>query len=89
MRSGTEEMTTAADEPLDPAAYLQHRILLKALHFAHPVIHEGKQQFIQVASARLAGGRVQMDVYFTDRPEPVDSATITLAEPAKETACAK
>lgn len=75
--------------PLDPEAYRQQMLLLKAMHYASPVMHDGVQQYLQVLTPRLAGGRVQMDVYFTGRPQPVDSATITLAEPAKETACAK
>lgn len=73
-----------ATEPLDPASYLQHRILLKALHFAVPVMHEGKQQFLQVLSARRAGGRIEMDVYLAGVPGAIDSSEITLAEPAKE-----
>lgn len=78
------------DAPLDPAAYLQHRILLKALHFAVPVMHDGRQQFIQVLSARRAGGRIAMDVYLAGVPGAVDSSEITLATPAKETeSCAK
>lgn len=75
--------------PLDPVAYRHHQLLLRAMHYAHEVMHEGLYQYIHTMTPRQAGGRIQMDVYFTGRPEPVDSATITLAEPAKETACAK
>lgn len=65
--------------PLDPVAYRQQMLLLKALHHAHPVMHEGRQQFLHVLTPRLAGGRVQMDVYLQGRATPIDSSEITLA----------
>lgn len=78
----TARHAAVASGPLDPEAYRHQMVLLKALHHAHPVIFEGTQQFLQVLTPRLAGGRVQMDVYLTGRPAPVDSTEITLAEPA-------
>ncbi len=77
---------TLATGPLDPDAYRHQMRLLKAMHHATPVMHEGRQQFLAVLTPRLAGGRVQMDVYLTGRPGAIDSTQITLAEPAKETA---
>lgn len=88
MRSGAEEMTrpggSAPEQagPLDPEAYRHQMLLLKAMHHAYPVVHEGRQQFLQVLTPRLAGGLVLMDVYLQGRPAPIDSNEITLAEPA-------
>lgn len=74
--------TAPDDEPLDPVAYRHQMRLLKLMHFARPVMHDGRLQYLQAMTPRLAGGRVQMDVFFTGRHEPVDSAAITLATPA-------
>lgn len=70
------------DGPLDPEAYRHQMLLLEAMHHCAQVVYEGKCQFLQVLTPRLDGGRVQMDVYLTGRPTPVDSSKITLAEPA-------
>lgn len=72
----------SAPGPLDPEAYRHQMLLLKAMHHAQPVLHGSCQQFLQVLTPRLAGGRVQMDVYLQGRPAPVDSSEITLVDPA-------
>lgn len=69
---------TLATGPLDPDAYKHQARILQAQHYCRPVIVDGLQQFVQVASSRLAGGRVQMDVYLTGKPEAIDSSKITL-----------
>jgi hypothetical protein len=69
---------TLATGPLDPDAYKHQARILQAMHYCRPVIVDGLQQFVQVASSRLAGGRVQMDVYLTGKPEAIDSSKITL-----------
>ena len=66
-------------EPLDVAAYDRQRMVLKALHCAHPVSHQGKNQFVQEITARQDGGRIQMTVYLAGSPEPIDSSLIELA----------
>lgn len=68
--------------PLDPEAYRKQMQLLEALHHATPVLFKGRQQFMQVLTPRLAGGRIQMDVYLQGRPVPVDSSEISLVDPA-------
>lgn len=83
-RPGTAPAAAPDDEPLDPVAYRQQMRLLKRMHFARPVMHDGRLQFLSVLTPRLAGGRVQMDVFFTGQHVAVDSAAITLATPAKE-----
>lgn len=76
-------INTLAPGPLDPDAYKHQARILQALHYCRPVLHEGLNQFVQVVNSRLAGGRVQMDVYLTGKPDAIDSSKITLAEPAK------
>ena len=78
----TLRTTAAPTGPLDPEAYRHQMPLLKAMHHATPVMVDGKQQYLQVLTPRLAGGRVQMDVYLQGNPVAIDSSKITLAEPA-------
>jgi hypothetical protein len=65
-------------EPLDKAAYDRQRMLLKALSCAHPVCYQGKNLFVQELTARQDGGRIQMTVYLTGNPTPIDSSEIEL-----------
>lgn len=74
------EINELASGPLYPEAYRHQMLLLKAMHHARPVIHEGLQQFLQVLTPRLAGGRVQMDVYLQGRAAPIDSGDIALCD---------
>lgn len=64
--------------PLDLTEYNRHAKLLRALHCAYPVVFEGKHRFIQVIHARLAGGRIEMEVYLTGSPEVIDIGQITV-----------
>lgn len=69
--------------PLDLSEYNRHAKLLRALHCAYPVLFEDKQCFIQVIHARLAGGRIEMEVYLTGNPQPIDIERITVPEQKK------
>lgn len=71
----TESLSTG---PLDPDAYKHQARILQAQHYCRPVLFDGKEQFVSVASSRLAGGRVEMDVYLAGLPGAIDSSKITL-----------
>ncbi len=75
-------LTAPTFEPLDQAAYDRQRMLLKALHCAHPVAHAGKNEFVQEVTARQDGGRIQMTVYLAGSPAPIDSSEIELVRNA-------
>lgn len=62
--------------PLDPDAYKHQARIPQALHYARPVRFEGKECFVQAAPARLAGGRVEMEVFLMGCPTPIDSTKI-------------
>lgn len=64
--------------PLDEAEYKQQATILKALHCAYPVQVDGKDCFVQVVHSRLAGGRVEMDVWLTGSSDVVNPADITV-----------
>lgn len=64
--------------PLDPDAYMHQARILQSLHYARPVWFEGKQHFVQAAPARLAGGRVEMEVYLMGSHAALDSAQIQI-----------
>lgn len=69
----------AADfEPLDKATHDHHLALLTALGCARPVLYEGRQRFIQVATARQDGGRIEMVVYLAGDPAPIDASAVSL-----------
>lgn len=69
--------------PLDPDAYKHAAMLLKAQHCCHPVCHGGKAGFLQDFASRLAGGRVEVEVYLTGNPEPIPANEIKLQEQPK------
>jgi hypothetical protein len=68
--------------PLDPETYKHAAVLHKALHAAHPIIHDGKVGYIQVITSRLAGGRVETKAYLTGNPQCIDIKDIALYENA-------
>jgi hypothetical protein len=74
------EGNTAGYAPLDDAEYRRQARLLRALHCAYPVIHQGKQCFIQALHASLAGGHIDMDIFLTGNPAVIDSKEIALPE---------
>jgi hypothetical protein len=71
-------METQSYAPLDLTEYNRHAKLLRALHCAYPVLVDGRQCFIQVIHARLAGGRIEMEVYLTGNSTPVPLERITV-----------
>lgn len=71
-------LPAAEVEPLDKAAYDHQRMLLKALHCAHPVLHDGRQRFVQVVTARQDGGRIEMVLYMAGDPAPIDASAVSL-----------
>jgi hypothetical protein len=77
-------LTGAVDNPtyapLDLAEYNRQARLVRAQHCAYPVVFDGQQRFIQVIHSRLAGGRVEMEIYLTGDPQPIDSTKIFLSE---------
>ena len=72
-------LTAPTFEPLDKVALEHQWMLLKALGCARPVCFEGKNRFVQEITARQDGGRIQMTVYLTGSPAPIDSSLIELA----------
>lgn len=64
--------------PLDKDACTHQLTILKALNCARPLLYRGQENFVQVVHARLAGGRVEMDVWLTGNPERVDPSELTV-----------
>lgn len=79
-----KEPLTAERTSLDPDAYKHQARILQAQHYCRPVLLDGVEQFVQVASSRLTGGRVEMDVYLAGIPGAIDSSKIVLSEPTTE-----
>jgi hypothetical protein len=73
-------LSTPEYTALDEDAYKHQRLLLKAQHCAYPVQFDGKERFIHTLTSALAGGHVEMTVYLTGSPAPIDSAQITVPE---------
>lgn len=72
------------DEPNDPAAYREHLRLLKSMHCARPVLHQGLKQFITCITANRNGGRISMTVYLAGKRESFDSSEIEVPPTNKE-----
>lgn len=66
------------DEPNDPNAYKHHLLLLKSMHCARPVVHEGLNQFISCLTANRDGGRISMTVYLAGKVGGFDSKEIQI-----------
>ena len=73
-----------AFEPLDAEACKQHLVLVKSMHCCRPVLVAGKEEFVQVVNARLAGGRIEVEVWLTGGADPVDMKLITLPPPKQQ-----
>jgi hypothetical protein len=56
------------------------RFLLHALHAAHPVMHQGKQQFIHTLLAQQSGGSTSTTIHLTGNPAALDAADVQLRE---------
>lgn len=65
-------------QPLDEEGYKHVARIFKSLHTARPVMVDGKTCYVQVINSRLAGGRVETDVYLTGSNAIVDPASITI-----------
>lgn len=61
---------------LDRETYTHQARLLRALHAAQPIEHEGRKQFIHTISAQQSGGAIDMTVYLAGDATPVDSTEI-------------
>lgn len=72
------------DLPNDPAAYREHLLLLKSMHCARPVLHEGLKQFISCLTANRDGGRISMTVYLAGKVGGFDSKEIQVTPTNKE-----
>jgi len=66
--------------PLDPDTYKHQARLLLAQHCARPVTLDGRQCHIHTASSSNKGRRVEMTVYMTGDPTPIDSAKVSIPE---------
>lgn len=63
----------------DPDPQKHNRVLLHALQTAHPVLHEGRERFIQVLRYELIGSEVETVVYLTGSPTPLLGSQLALA----------
>lgn len=70
-------------EPLDAEACKQHLALVKSMHCCRPVLVDGKEEYLQVVNGYQEGGRIQVDVWLTGVPAPVDMKLIEFP-PAKQ-----
>jgi hypothetical protein len=66
------------DALLNPEAYLHQARLLWLLSAGRPVLHDGSNKYIHTVTAQQAGGAIEMAVYFSGDPTPVDSSLIQL-----------
>ena len=64
--------------PLDVDEYRRQELLSRALHCAHPVLMDGKYQYISALTSAESGGRIEMTVYLKGRVDGVDSRRITV-----------
>lgn len=69
--------------PLDEAEYKHQARLLRALHCAYPVLFEGRERFVQVIHSRLAGGRVDMDLWLTGSSVGLKASQVEVPEKPK------
>lgn len=61
---------------LDTDAYKHQALLLRSLHCARPVHVHGREAFIHTLTASLVGGHIEMTVYLTGDPAPVDCSQV-------------
>lgn len=74
----TGPVETSQDKPLDVEAYRHHLLLLKSLHCARPVLHQGLNQFIKALTLNDSGGSVVMIVYLAGKQGGIDSSEIEI-----------
>jgi len=71
----------APDTPAE-ARQKHNRVLLHALHTAHPMLYQGKQCFIHTLMFQIQGGDITVDVYLTGGTGPVEAEQVQLSEQA-------
>jgi len=74
----TGPVADTEDAPLDLDAYRHHLLLLKSMHCARPVIHQGLQQFIKALTLNGSGGSIDMIVYLSGKRDGVDGREILI-----------
>ena len=58
--------------------HVHQRILQAAIQVARPVIVNGKVEHMHTITSQQRGGRIEMLVYLTGNPVPVDAAEVAL-----------
>jgi hypothetical protein len=74
----TGPVDASRDKPFNLAAYQHQLLLLKSLHCGRPVLHQGRNQFIQCVRANLSGCDIGMTVYLAGSKDGVDSSEIQI-----------
>lgn len=59
-------------------AYKHIRVLLHALHTAHPVLYEGKVAFLHTISCGRQGGGIDYTIYLAGIEKPVAADAVQL-----------
>lgn len=69
-------------DQVTPAELAQkhNRVLLHALHTAHPVLYQEKQRFIHTLTFQIYGGGIIGTVYLTGDPTPIAPELVQLQE---------
>lgn len=67
-----------APETAAEIAYKHTRVLMHALHTAHPVMYQGTARFIHTITAQRYAGGIQTVVYLANDPAPIDPELIQL-----------
>lgn len=65
-------------EPLDPAGYKHHLLLLKSAHCCRPVLYRGVKKFIHTLTLYRDGGGQTMTVYLSGISDGIDSSEIEI-----------
>jgi len=66
------------DKPFNPEAYKHQLLLLKSLHCGRPVLHQGRNEFIQCVNVNLSGCDIGMTVYLAGLRGGIDSSEIQI-----------
>lgn len=77
--SRRQPQRTSPETP-EELAQKHNRVLLHALHTAHPMLYQGKQRFIHTVTYQLEGGNVKATVYLTGDHTPVEPEQVQLQE---------
>lgn len=72
-----QEAPAAAMTPAE-AAQKHNRVLLHALHTAHPMLYQGKQRFIHTLTFSILGGGTSATVYLTGDSAAVEPNEVQL-----------